>query len=173
MTCQHNRICPFTLCSRYRATNGFDRLPKIDSPRKFARKPERHPGRRDPNDRKLDPCDFLQNERPNFRKRMVSIGKFACRLSLQYRVRSQHRHCRSLQCLVKGFDSPIKFVIANDPGVVTKMIKQIDHQFPFVPQTDLCALIYVADIDQNRVWILPSPAPNLRSATREPAAISN
>ena len=51
------------------------------------------------------------------------------------------------------------------------MIEQIDHQLALVSQTDLGALIHVADVDQNRVWILPSPVPNLRHATRQPAAI--
>src|SRR6266436_1111711 len=135
VTCEHNRICPFTLCSCYRATNGFDRLLKIDSPRKFARKPKRHPRRRDPNDRKLNPREFLQDEWVDFCERMFRIGKLARRLSLQYRIRSQHWHRRSLQSLVKRFDPPIEFVIANDPGVVTKMIKQINHQFSLVSQT--------------------------------------
>ena len=102
---------------------------------------------------------------------MFRIRKFARGLSLQYRVRSQHRHCRSLQRLVKCLNSPIEFVIANDPRIVIEMIKQIDHQFPFGPQTDFGALIHVADVDQNRVPILPPPASNLRNATRKPATI--
>ena len=72
---------------------------------------------------------------------------------------------------MKCLDSPIEFVIADDPGVVFEVIKQIDHQFAFVPQTDFCALIYVANVDQNRVSILSSPPPDLRNATGEPPAI--
>src|SRR5213076_2567281 len=58
-----------------------------------------------------------------------------------------------------------------DPGVVFEIIKQIDHQFAFVPQTYFCALIYVANVDQNRVSILSSPPPDLRNATGEAPAI--
>ena len=78
---------------------------------------------------------------------MFCIGKFARRLSLQYRIRSQHWHRRSLQSLVKHLDSPIEFMIANDPSVVPEMIEQIDHQFALVSQTDFGALIHVADVD--------------------------
>src|SRR6266566_6511948 len=164
-------MCAFTLCSHNRATDRLDRLLKIDSPGKFPRKPKRHPGCRDPYDRQFDPRDFLQNGRLNFCVWMFRIGKFARRLPLQHRVHSQHRHSRSLQSLVKWLDSPIEFVIANDPRVVSEMIKQIDHQLTFAMQADLGALIDVADVDQNRVWILSPPAPDLRDATRHATAI--
>src|SRR5947199_5787458 len=102
---------------------------------------------------------------------MIRIGKVARRLSVQGRVHSKHLHSRSLESLVKWLDSPIEFVIANDPRVVSEMIKQIDHQLTFAMQADLGALIDVADVDQNRVWILSPPAPDLSDATRHPTAI--
>src|SRR6266481_4468310 len=48
---EHDRICTLTLCPRNRAANGFDRILKLDAPREFPRKPERHSRRRHSNDR--------------------------------------------------------------------------------------------------------------------------
>src|SRR3954467_9406771 len=62
-------------------------------------------------------------------------------------------------------------MIADHPGVVFEVIEKIDHQFALVSEAHLCALIDVADIDQNRVRILPTPSPDLRDATRQTAAI--
>ena len=120
----------------------------------------------------LDPCDFLQNERLNFCKWMFRIRKFAGRFSFQSTCSQPELALLDLcNACSKRLDSPIEFVIADDPGVVFEMIEQIDHQFALVSQADFSALIHVADVDQDRVWILPSPAPDLRSATRQPAAI--
>src|SRR5262245_35406307 len=52
------------------------------------------------------------------------------------------------------------------------MVKQIDHQLAFISQTHVGALINVADINQDRVSILPLPSTNLRDATSQAAAIS-
>jgi hypothetical protein len=52
------------------------------------------------------------------------------------------------------------------------MIKKIDHERAVGAQTDIGALINVADVNQDRISILPAPAPNLGDATREPAEIS-
>ena len=62
-------------------------------------------------------------------------------------------------------------MIANHPGVVFKIIEQIDHQRAFVSEADVGALIHVADIDQDRVRIFTAPPPDLRRATRQSAAI--
>ncbi len=102
---------------------------------------------------------------------MFRIGNRAGRLSIQDRVRRQHRHLRSPQRACKRLDSPIEFVIANNPRVVFEMIKQIDHQLALVTQADVGALIHVPDIDQDRVRIFPLPKPDLRDATRHSAAI--
>jgi hypothetical protein len=51
------------------------------------------------------------------------------------------------------------------------MIEQIDHQRPLVSEADVSALIHVADVDQDRPGILLLPAPDLRRATRQSAAI--
>jgi hypothetical protein len=52
------------------------------------------------------------------------------------------------------------------------VIEKIDHQFAFVSEAHLCALIDVADIDQDGIRILPSPLADLRDATRKTAPIS-
>ena len=67
----------------------------------------------------------------------------------------------------------IELVIANHPGVVFEVIEKIDHQFALVSEAHLCTLIDVADIDQDRVRILPPPSADLRDATRQTAAISS
>jgi len=54
-------------------------------------------------------------------------------------------------------------MIADDPGVVFEMIEQVDHQRALVSKADVSALIHVADVDQDRVGILPPPAPDLAS----------
>jgi hypothetical protein len=53
------------------------------------------------------------------------------------------------------------------------MIEKINHQSALVSEAYVGALINVADIDKDRVWILPAPTPNLRNATRKAAAISS
>ena len=60
-------------------------------------------------------------------------------------------------------------MIADDPRVVFEMIEQIDHQRALVSKAHVGALIYVADIDQDRVGIFTPPAPDLRCATRQSA----
>src|SRR5881397_1279348 len=62
-------------------------------------------------------------------------------------------------------------MIADDPGVVFEMIEQIDHQRALVSQANVSPLIHVTDVDQDRVGIFPPPAPDLRRATRQSAAI--
>ena len=62
-------------------------------------------------------------------------------------------------------------MIADDPGVVFEMIEQIDHQRALVSKADVSPLIHVADVDQDRVGAFPLPAPDLRRATRQSAAI--
>ena len=58
-------------------------------------------------------------------------------------------------------------MIADDPGVVFQMIEKIDHERAVRAQTDVGSLVNVADINQDRIPILPAPAPNLGDATRE------
>jgi hypothetical protein len=62
-------------------------------------------------------------------------------------------------------------MIAYDPGVIFEMIEQIDHQRALVSEADVSALVYVADVDQDRVGIFLLPAPDLRRAARQSAAI--
>src|SRR6266498_1421266 len=62
-------------------------------------------------------------------------------------------------------------MIADDPGVIFEMIKQVDHQRALVSKADVGALIYFADVDQDLVGIFTLPAPDLRRATRQSAAI--
>jgi hypothetical protein len=64
-------------------------------------------------------------------------------------------------------------VIANHPGVVFQVIEKFDHQFALISEAYVGALINVADIDQDRVWILPPPSADLRDATSQPTAISS
>src|SRR4029077_12650499 len=66
----------------------------------------------------------------------------------------------------------IELMITNHPRVVSEVIEKIDHQFALVSKAHLCALIDIADIDQDRVRILPPPSADLRDATRQTAAIS-
>ena len=63
-------------------------------------------------------------------------------------------------------------MIADNPRVVFQMIEEIDHQRAVCAQTDIGALIDVADVDQERVSILPAPAFDLRSAARDPAEVA-
>src|SRR6266404_3250690 len=72
---EHDRIYPLTLCARNGAADGFDRMLKLDSPREFPRKPKRHSRRRHSNDRKLDPRNFLYNERLDVRERVLRIRR--------------------------------------------------------------------------------------------------
>jgi len=51
------------------------------------------------------------------------------------------------------------------------MIEKVDHQRAVRAQTDIGPLINVADVDQERISILPAPAPNLGDATREAAEV--
>src|SRR4029077_4532277 len=67
----------------------------------------------------------------------------------------------------------IELMITNHPRVVSEVIEKIDHQFALVSKAHLCALIDIADIDQDRVRILPPPSADLRDATRQTAAISS
>src|SRR4029077_3449077 len=67
----------------------------------------------------------------------------------------------------------IELMITNHPRVVSEVIEKIDHQFALVSEAHLCALIDVADVDQDRVRILPTPSADLRDATRQTATISS
>ena len=100
---------------------------KIDPARKFRPKPERHSRRRHSDNCNLDSSNFFQDVRLNSRERIFRIGKFAGRFSFQQRVCGQDRHCRSLQRVFKRLNPPIKFMVADHPRVVFKMIEQIDH----------------------------------------------
>ena len=51
------------------------------------------------------------------------------------------------------------------------MIEELDHERAVGAQTDIGALINVADVDQDRISILPPPAPDLGGATRESAQV--
>ncbi len=62
-------------------------------------------------------------------------------------------------------------MIADDPGVVFQIIEEIDHERAVRSQADIGPLINVADVNQDRIPILPAPAPNLGDATREPAEV--
>jgi hypothetical protein len=42
-------------------------------------------------------------------------------------------------------------VIANNPGVVTQEVEEVDHRPAFVAEGELGSLIDVTDIDQERV----------------------
>jgi hypothetical protein len=53
------------------------------------------------------------------------------------------------------------------------VIEKIDHQFALVSEAYVGALINVADIDEDRVRVLPPPSADLRDATRKTAAISS
>ena len=64
-------------------------------------------------------------------------------------------------------------MIANYPGVVFEVIEKIDHQLALVSKAYLCALIDIADVDQDRVRILPPPSADLRDAARQTATISS
>jgi hypothetical protein len=51
------------------------------------------------------------------------------------------------------------------------MVEEIDHQRTVGSQADIGALVNVADVDQDRISILPAPSTDLSDATREPAEI--
>jgi hypothetical protein len=51
------------------------------------------------------------------------------------------------------------------------MIEEIDHERAVRAQTDVSALVNVADVNQDRIPILPAPPPNLGDATREAAEV--
>ena len=51
------------------------------------------------------------------------------------------------------------------------MIEEIDHERAVRPQTDVSALIDIADVDQDRIPILTAPAFDLGRAAGEPAEI--
>src|SRR5438477_5127892 len=69
----------------------------------------------------------------------------------------------------KWLYAPIEFMIPNNPGVVLKIIEEIDHEFAFAAQTDVGPLINITDVDQNRVAISPSPLVDLRDAPCQPS----
>ena len=58
-------------------------------------------------------------------------------------------------------------MIPDDPRVVVQMIEKIDHDGAVGAQADVGALVNVADVDQNRISILPPPSPDLCHAARE------
>jgi len=51
------------------------------------------------------------------------------------------------------------------------MIEEIDHERAVRSQADIGPLINVADVDQDQISILASPAPNLGDAAREAAKV--
>src|SRR5947208_10951136 len=71
----------------------------------------------------------------------------------------------------KWIHTPIEFMVADNPGVVSEIVEQIDHQLAFAPPSEIGALINIADVDQNCVPILVSPSPNLRDATCQAAEV--
>src|SRR4029453_201831 len=73
--------------------------------------------------------------------------------------------------MFEALHPPIEFMIADDPRVVFKVIEQLNHQRAFVSEADVSALIYIPDIDHDRIGIVSVPAPDLRRATRQSAAI--
>jgi hypothetical protein len=91
---------------------------------------------------------------------------FAGRFTFQDCVRCQDRHARRLHGPQKGVHSPVELVIANDPGVIAQVIKQIYNELPFAAQTDISSLINVSDIDQDGIPILPAPSPDLSDTPR-------
>src|SRR6266508_1464620 len=171
MPSKNNRICALSLRFRDRAPDGLNWILKIDPVGKFRSKPKRHPRRCDSDNSKLDPGNLLQNERLNPGEWVFCIGKFAGWFSFEYCVRTQHRHCRTLQYLLKRLHSPVELMVADNPRVVFEIIEQIDHQLALGPQPNICSLIHVADIDQDRVRILLLPTPDLRDATRQSTAV--
>src|SRR3989442_1407763 len=51
------------------------------------------------------------------------------------------------------------------------MIEEIDHQLAFAAQSDIGALIDIANIDQDGVVVLPAPSANLSNTPREAAHV--
>lgn len=62
-------------------------------------------------------------------------------------------------------------MIPDDPGVVTEEIEEGDHHPPFIAKRKLRPLVDVADVDQERIRIFPSPTSDLSGATGESAKI--
>ena len=168
---QHNRIRAVAFRFRNRAAHQLDRILEVKTTSELRAKPKRHSGRSHSNDRDLNPRDFFQDVRLYFREWMSRITKIAGGYSIHRDVRGHYRHCRSCQRVQKCLHAPIKLMISHDPGVVFEMIEQIDHQLAFGAQRNVGALINVADVDQNRVAILPPPTPDLGNASRQPAEI--
>src|SRR5207237_217147 len=85
---------------------------------------------------------------------------------------SQNRHPRFANSIDERLDPPIKLVVADHPGVVSEMIEQIDHQLALAAKTEISALINVSRVDQNCVWILPAPSPNLSNTAGQTSQIT-
>jgi hypothetical protein len=51
------------------------------------------------------------------------------------------------------------------------MIEEIEHEDAARSQADIGALVDIANVDQDRISILPSPSADLSGTTREPADI--
>jgi len=83
------------------------------------------------------------------------IQDFAAGFSFHRHVRCQHRHFGFCQRVHERLHAPIEFVIADDPGVVIQMIEKIDHERAVRAQTDVGSLVNVADVNQDRISILP------------------
>jgi hypothetical protein len=171
VTREHDRIGSFVFCFPDGAANRLNRILKIDPSDKFRSKPKRHTRRRDSNDRDFNSCDLLHDIGLNFRERIFRIRNFASPSSFHQRIRGQHRHRRFFNGMQKRFDAPVKLVVANDPSVVFQMIEQVDHQLTLGAQANIGALINITHVDQDRVWILLAPIPDLRHATRQTAEV--
>ena len=62
-------------------------------------------------------------------------------------------------------------MVPDDPGVVIKEIEEIDHRPSLVPEPELRALIDVADIEQEGVWIFAAPGIDLGCAPGQAAEV--
>ena len=71
----------------------------------------------------------------------------------------------------EGLNTPVKLVIANDPGIIPEQVEELDHHQALIGERELGALIDVANINQKRVWIFLPPAPDLRDTTRHSTEI--
>ena len=162
---------PNDLARRMARRTGSIGFWKSDPVDKLRRKPKRHSGSREANNRDLDSGDFLQEEGLDFREGVTRITEVAGGFALEQGIGRQDRHGGALDGMKEGFDAPVELVIANDPGIVPEQVEELDHHPALIGERELGALVDVANIDQERVWIFLPPAPDLRDATRHPAEI--
>ena len=62
-------------------------------------------------------------------------------------------------------------MVADDPGIVTQVIKQIDHELTLAAQAYISALINITDVDQKGVPIATTPTADLSDAPSESAHV--